>query len=221
MSARTSTGLRSVRSRVLLGALAVFLLAGVGLWLGLPGGSSGTPAPAAARTAPAPRVSDDPVASDPSLATAAPTRVPAAVVADVPQLPAHLPPVGLGQISDYGNGVNARLVSVTPVQATAQRRGELSGPALAVDIELTNTGSSSVALDAVGVEAYSGQAATPAVRMVDGATQPLHGTLEAGTSMTATYVFSVPTSAQDRFTVTVSFGTGRDAATAVFSGSVS
>src|SRR4051812_43959674 len=207
MSARTSTRRpRSGRARFLLiGSLVVLLLGGAGLWLGLQG-SAGTPAPPTAHSAPAPQVTDDPVASDPSLSTTAPTRVPAAVVADVPQLPAHLPPVGLGQVSDYGDGVNARLVSVTPVQATAQRRGELSGPALAVAVELTNTGSSPVALEAVGVQAYSGQAATPAVRMLDGATQPLQGTLAAGTSMTATYVFAVPTSQRDRFTVTVAFG---------------
>ena len=219
MTARTSTGRRRlVRSRLfLVGGLVVLLLAGGGLWLGLHGGSS-TPAAAAERFAPDPTVSDDPVASDPSLSTAAPTRVPAVVVADNPQLPAHLAPVGLGQVSDYGNGVDARLVSVKPVTATAKRPGELSGPALAVSVELTNGGSSDVALDSVAVNAYSGQFATPAVRMLDGATQPLRGTLAAGTSMTATYVFAVPVTDRDRFTVTVSFGSGRDAATAVFSG---
>lgn len=221
MPARTRiVGDRQLRRR-LIGAscLLAALLAGTGLWWGLHR-TAPTPAPlTAGHTAPPPRVTHDPLPSDRSLATAAPSRVPAAVVADMPQLPAHLPPVGLGQVSAYSDKVSARLVSITPVDATARRRGEISGPALAVAVELSNSGSSPVSLESVSVNAYSGPEATPAIRLLDGATQPLHGTLSAGRSMTATYVFSVPRAQRDQLTVTVSLGAGRDGATAVFSGS--
>jgi hypothetical protein len=200
--------------------LAVVLLGAAGLWMRLH--SSSAPAATsttAAQLAPEPQVSDQSAPDNPSLGTAAPSQVPASVLAAAPQLPANLPPVGLGQASDYANGVTARLVSITPMNATARGRGEISGPALAVAVELTNGGSSPVTLDAIGVNAYSGSDGAPAVPMLDGATQPLHGTLDAGRSMTATYVFAVPTAQRTDLTVTVSQGAGREATTAVFSGS--
>jgi hypothetical protein len=223
MRARTPrNGRWTVRRRLLAaGVLAVVLLGGAGLWVGLHRASTDAPATAATHLAPEPQISDEPAPSNPSLATTAPSQVPAAVLADDPQLPANMPAVGLGQASDYANGVSARLVSITSTDATARGRGEISGPALAVAVELTNGGSSPVTLDAIGVNAYSGPDGAPAARMLDGATQPLQGTLEAGRSMTAVYVFAVPTAQRDSLTVTVSQGAGRDATTAVFSGSAS
>ena len=202
-------------------ALALVLVAGAGLFLILhsAGGSSPAPRAAAARTLPAPKVTSDPLTSDPSLATAAPAVVPKTVLADVPGLPKALPPVGLGQASTFANDTSVRLVSIKAVTAQAHMAGQISGPALAVTVQVTNSGSAPIALDTVSVNVYSGAAGTPAVRMQDHATQPLRGSLAAGKSLSATYVFSVPTADRSAVTVAVAYGAG--GGTAIFSGAVS
>jgi hypothetical protein len=226
MSARKPTLRMSRRARWIAAPLALLVAVGVVLLVVLHGtGGSGGPSSDAAATTPAqtaaaPSVSADPAPSDPSLGTTTPVNVPATVLADAPGLPTNLSPVALGSTSDYGNGVTARLVSVTAVTADAEQAGEISGPALAVAVELTNGTADPVSLDSAVVNAYSGADGTPAIRMHDGATQPLHGELAAGASMTATYVFSVPLAQRDSVTVTVAYGAGPGSSTAVFSGPV-
>jgi hypothetical protein len=129
-------------------------------------------------------------------------------------------PVGLGAPSQFGNGVSVRLVSVTEVTARASGPGEISGPALAVTVQVTDAGPAAVSLDALAVNVYGGAMGSPASRMRDGATQPLHGSLAPGHSEIATYVFAVPRAQRDQVTVTVALGAGPGSHTAVFSGAV-
>lgn len=225
MSARTP-GAGPVRRRHRLVAVLALLVVACGVTLlalrpwgeadGRPAGASA----AAPRTAPAPTVSADQVPSDPELPAAPPSQVPSVVLADVPGLPAPLPPVGLGGTTDLSSRVSVRLTAVTAVTATAHEAGEISGPALAVTVEVTNATSAPISLDTVAVNAFSGPAATPAPVMRDGATQPLHGSLAAGHSETATYVFSVPVAQRGDVTVTVTYGAGPGSVAAVFSGAV-
>jgi hypothetical protein len=145
--------------------------------------------------------------------------VPQKVLADMPQMPPNLAPVALSQPSTYSNGVSARLVSVGAFNSQAHTPREISGPALAVTVELRNDGHAAVALDTVGVNLYYGVDGTPAVRIRDGSNAPMHGVLAPGASAKATYSFSVPANGRDVVAVAVSFAAGRG--TAIFSGSVS
>ena len=207
------------QGRWLIAALVLFVAAGVAVWL-VQGGSGDERS--AALTAAAPTTAG-PSPSAPvteiALPTDAPVHVPQTVLADAPQLPANLAPVALAQTSAYSNGVSARLVTIGTFDSEAHTPGELSGPALAVTVELTNDGDAAVAVDTVGVNLYYGAEGTPAVRLRDGSTTPMRGRLAPGDSVTATYSFSVPADGRDVVTVAVSFAAGDG--TALFSGPVS
>jgi hypothetical protein len=206
-AAEVRTGARKRRG-LIAGALALIVVAGAAAWLLVDGAGpreGGSAAPAVPSAIP--------------LATAAPTDVPQTVLVDAPQLPPNLPPVALAEPSTYGNGVDARLVSIEAFDARAQGPGEVSGPALAVTVELTNAGTDPVSLATVAVNLYFGRDGTPAVRVTDRTGTPLRGELAAGKSARATYAFTVPAEQRDIVAVAVSYLDG--SGTAVFSGAVS
>jgi hypothetical protein len=214
---------RSRRGRWLAGGLVLLVVAGASVWLAVDrdtGAPSARAASAVPRTAPPPTVTADPLPSDASLSSAAPEDVPMTVLAAAPGLPPNMAPVGLGAPSRYGDGVSVRLLQVQRVDARATRPGEISGPAVAVRVQITDGGGDAVSLDTVAVNVYAGPQAVPCVVIHDGATQPLHGSLAAGSSESATYVFRLPASEHGDITVTVAHGVGADGRTAVFSGSI-
>lgn len=200
------------RRRLAAVGVALILVAGAAVWLLLGTGGNGTgdsTSATAGRAAP----------SEVPLATAAPTAVPETVLVDATEMPPNLPPVALAEPSTFGNGVSARLVSIGAFDARAQGPGEISGPALAVTVELTNSGTTAVSVDTAAVNVYFGANGTPAVRMTDGTGTSLRGSLAAGDSARATYAFAVPADQRDTVTVAVSYLDG--SGTAVFSGAVS
>ncbi|MDN4597108.1 hypothetical protein [Leifsonia virtsii] len=104
-------------------------------------------------------------------------------------------------------GLKAKL-QVDDTKATAVRAGEVAGPAIKVRLELTNPGSSDVALSQLAVNAYYGSdSAVPATELTDGA-QPLLGTLKAGETRTGVYVFSVPDGKSGSAVITVTDAAG-------------
>lgn len=209
------------QGRWLVAALALFVAAGMAVWLvaGASGGgrsvdrSAATPATSAPSTSPSAPVTQVPLPEKP------PAQVPQTILADAPQLPRNLAPVALSQASTYSNGVSARVVSIGAFVAKARRPGEISGPALAITVEVTNAGSDSVSLDSLAVNAYYSAAGSPATRVGDGAGTPLRGQLAVGKSARATYAFTVPADQRHLVVVAVSYRDG--AATALFSGDLS
>jgi hypothetical protein len=221
MSAPTSP--RPARRRTVLAAvLAVLVLAGVAGWLVLrPADDAASPAAAAPTTAPASTPAPGSYGTSvlvPSAGGAAPTDVPATVLAAVPGRPKALSPVPLDQPTDYGDGVSARLVDIKAVDAQAHGAGETSGPALAVIVELTNTTGEAMSLDTVAVNMYLGAGGSPAARIQSESGAPFSGSLEAGATAQAVYAFTVPVDRRDLVTVTV--GRTPESGTAVFSGAV-
>jgi len=211
--------LRTVPRALIAAVAGLVVVVGVAAWLLTSSGpDAGTSSAGGATSAPATGSSTAPP-SPVDLGAAAPTAVPQTVLADVPGLPPNLAPVALGASSTFANGVTARLVSVGAFDARAQHPGEISGPALAVTVELTNEGTTPASLDTVAVSVFAGADAAPAAPIADGATAPLSGRLDAGSSARATYTFTVPTGSRDVLAVTVSYGDG--GGTAIFSGSAS
>ena len=113
-----------------------------------------------------------------------------------------------GKPASFGDEITATRVSSKQTEATGSGVGEVSGPAVAVTIKVTNRSSKSLNLATVVVNAYYGKKSTPASPVESAKGQePFTGILRAGKSATATYVFSVPKGSSDDLLVTLSKGT--------------
>jgi hypothetical protein len=111
--------------------------------------------------------------------------------------------VGTDGQADFGGDVSARIISITPYAATASQAGEVSGPAVLVELELLNESGDALPLDPVTVNAYYGADRIPASPVTsDPASAPFTGTLESGATARGSYVFSVVEN--EPVTVTVS-----------------
>lgn len=137
------------------------------------------------------------------------------IVAEVPVTTA--PAVGLTDPADFGGQVSARIAQVNGVQATATLPGEVSGPAVAVTVEITNSSAQAIGLDSVTVT-LSDTAGNPASPISADPSAPLSGVLDAGAAKSGTYVFTVPTDQRNPISVTVTYSSG--APTLVFTGQV-
>jgi len=114
--------------------------------------------------------------------------------------------VSTGTTATLAGGLTAKL-HVADTTAKAVRAGEVAGPAITVQVVLTNPGSTDVSLSQVAVNAYYGKTSIPATELTDGA-QPLLGTLKAGETRTGIYVFSIPDGQSSSAVVTVTDAAG-------------
>ena len=136
----------------------------------------------------------------------------------VPEVPVTTAPaVALTDTADFGGQVAARITQVNAVQATATLPGEVSGPAVAVALEITNSSGQAIGLDSVTVT-LTDAAGNPAGAIAAAPSAPLTGVLDAGAAKSGTYVFTVPTDQRNPVTVTVNYSSG--APTLVFTGQV-
>jgi len=126
-------------------------------------------------------------------------------------------PVALAETADFGGQVGARLTAVTPIQATAIVPGEISGPAIAVTVEIDNGSADAIGLGSVTVT-LTDSAGNPASGISADSAGALAGALGAGDTASGMYVFSVPTDLRSPITVTVSYSAA--APTVVFTGEV-
>jgi hypothetical protein len=122
--------------------------------------------------------------------------------------PTALPEVPLDAPAAVGNGVVATLPAIDAVEGQASGPGNVNGPALRVTVRVQNGTDQPIALDGVAVNLYHGADRTPASPLDDAAEQPFAGTLAAGQSADAVYVFSVPADVRDAITVEVGYEAG-------------
>ncbi|WP_152187780.1 hypothetical protein [Georgenia satyanarayanai] len=234
------TSTRQGRRRPVL-ALAVLSLLAVAVWallasapgdrvtVGAPSPTqhpvpapTATAAPARATTAPAVPPSAAPTAAPreeptgPPPAPDTPRRLGEGRTVDVGPVTVR-PPVGLDEAGDFGTGLTVRLTAIEPVDGVARAPGEIAGPALAVTVQAVNDSTAPVSLADVVVFLSSGPDRTPASDLGQGST-PLGGSLDAGSSTTGTYVFTVPDDERDDLRVEISY-TG-EAPTVAFTGAV-
>lgn len=112
------------------------------------------------------------------------------------------------QPADFGDLVTARISAITSVTATGTQPGEVSGPAVQVDLEITNGTSAEISLATVTVNAYYGADSTPASPYSQPPAEAFPDTLAAGASAKARYLFSVPADARDSVIITVGKSAG-------------
>jgi hypothetical protein len=115
------------------------------------------------------------------------------------------PPVKLDEPSSTGTGLTARLISVSAIEAKAQIPGEITGPALAITIEVSNTGRRSADLGSVAVSLLDSDSA-PGAEMTAAPARPLTGRVPAKAKTRGVYVFRVPEGKRRPVTVSVSIG---------------
>ncbi|MBE7189881.1 hypothetical protein [Jatrophihabitans endophyticus] len=118
------------------------------------------------------------------------------------------PAVPLRSSAPFGNGVYARIVSVSHGTVKGQGPGVIAGQAEVVfSLRMTNKSSRAIRLDTVQVTATYGSAATPATAS-DEQSHPFSGRLPAGASAAGKYAFAVPRSDQGQVAVAVSYAQG-------------
>ncbi|MBW3069447.1 hypothetical protein GZ998_08025 [Actinomyces sp. 594] len=181
--------------------------------------SPATGAPTGATTAPlpSPGASSGPAPSQPSQAqTDAPGAGPAQP-GDAGYVLPEADPVELDGTAESA-GTQVSLSSMQAVDAVAGGVGEVSGPALEVEVSVT-AGEEEVDLSVASVELTYGDDQTPAVSFTSAEqAHDLPAKVGAGQTVTGTYVFAVPTDARDRVDVKVTVSTGEPVV--VFRGAV-
>ena len=124
-------------------------------------------------------------------------------------------PVAFDAATDFGNGVGIELTSIDSVEVEGRLPGEISGPGLAITIEITNGSEAEIQLDNVTVDLTdaTGASASPATPQGE---ENLSGPLAVGASTTGTYLFTLR--AEDRAGATLRVSYTADAPTVLFTG---
>jgi hypothetical protein len=103
-----------------------------------------------------------------------------------------LDPIPLDETSDFGTGLNVRLVEIEAITGEARTQGEISGPALRVTVEVTNTTNQPFSLERTQVEVTYGEDRAPGIVLSGSGTMPFAVSVAPGASSTGTVVFVVP-----------------------------
>jgi len=161
-------------------------------------------APAAPSIEPSPSATDSATSAQPN-ADASPSQSTTTVNGVMLPDAQVAPPVGFDQPAQVLADFTARVVQVRAIDGVGQGIGEISGPALAFTVELTNnTGAALSSADAV-VNAYGSDTAPVIPLLGDSNAAALPATVEPGQTVSGTYVFNVPLDQRDNMTLTIAF----------------
>ena len=125
--------------------------------------------------------------------------------------------VPLDAASDLGGQISAKLTEVKAIDAQAKVPGEISGPAVAITVEISNDSPNAIGLDSVSVDVQGG-GGVPTSPITTDPASPLSGVLAPGEKKTGVYVFTMPADVRNGASVTVLYST--DAPVALFTGNV-
>lgn len=151
----------------------------------------------------------------PPATTPVPPPTPGDITSTVSAKPeASKKPVKLDKPSQTGTGLTAELSSIKAIKAKAELPGEVAGPALAVTVQVTNTGAKAADLSTVVVN-LAGSDQAPGNEMTAKPAKPFTGSLKAGGKATGVYVFTIAKDKRRPVTLTVSIS---DAPVLVFTG---
>jgi hypothetical protein len=126
-------------------------------------------------------------------------------------------PIPLDETGDFGTGLSVRLVGIEAIEGEATTQGEIAGPALRVELEMTNDSDEPISLERVQVEVTYGEDRTPGIELSESGTVPFAPSVAPGDSTTGTVVFVVPVDQRDLVQVVVTQTAG--APIIVFEGS--
>lgn len=125
---------------------------------------------------------------------------------DAGYVPPETDPTALDSTVEAGGAV-VSISSLDAVDAVAAGPGEVSGPAIQVEVSVTAR-EQEVDLAAASVELTYGDDQTPAVAFATAEqAQDLPAKVDAGKTVKGTYVFAVPTDSRDRVDVRVTVST--------------
>lgn len=125
-------------------------------------------------------------------------------VAPVPETTAAAVP--LTRAAEFGGKVSARITSVKAITAKAQGPGEITGPAVAVTLQVTNGSKRALEVDRVTVNLADSHG-NPGSPMSSDPASPFSGSIEPGGRATGTYVFSVGADLRSPITLSMSYTT--------------
>ncbi len=115
------------------------------------------------------------------------------------------PPVSFEEQVQIAPSFRATVDEIRAIDGVGQGIGEISGPALAFTITLTNDTKNVLKTAGAVVNLYD-STASPAIPLLgDPNADPLTGSIAPGASVTGTYVFRVPPEARDSVTLTIAF----------------
>jgi hypothetical protein len=204
------------RRRLALAAAAPVVVAAVvaaALMGGLPGSQEAGEREAAGTTAPASTAPATIAPPPPLVPPADPNAQP--VVAD--QLPPALPAAPLDDPVDL-EGVTVDVPTIEAIEAEAQGKGSIAGPAVRVTVRLRNGTAAPLSLDDAVVTMEFGADAAPASPVQEASAAPFTGTVAPGDEGEGVYVFRVP--ADQRGAVTVQVAVRPGASVVTFAGAV-
>lgn len=115
-----------------------------------------------------------------------------------------LPPVPVGQPAAFGGGLVAKVATIDPIDVNAQGPGEIAGPGVAVNVDLSNESKDPIDLGGVVVNAYYG-GGTPAGSTAGAPAAPAAGPLAPGETKRGVYVFQVPRAQAGSLVVEVNY----------------
>ena len=140
-----------------------------------------------------PSAASTPGSAPPSttVATSGPTPSAGNITEVVPSSPGTTAPaVPLTSTATLGGGISAQVTKVDRLDVQAKVPEEVSGPALAVTIEVKNGAEEAIGLDTVQVNlAYGDRPASP---LSTAPTHPLSGTVQPGRASSGVYAFLIP-----------------------------
>lgn len=112
--------------------------------------------------------------------------------------------VALRSPSSFGNGVKAQIVKRQAVKGRARLPGEVSGPAVKLTLNITNTSNKAINLDAlvVDVQDAHGRSASP---LLTPPARHIRGRLASGDSATGIYLFTIAKKDRSNCTVRISY----------------
>lgn len=204
------------RRRLLIGALALVLVALAGLGIALSGrdGDPDRGTDAAGSTTAPPSASAAPTGSS---AAPSSTPQPTGPASDAAEFPPSLPVADLDEAVPVEE-VTVSIARIEEIEGQATGPGDVAGPALRVTIRIDNETGADVPLDGVAVNGYYGADRTPAPPLNDSSHVPFAGVLPSGETTEGVYVLRVPPDQRGQVTLEIGYRPG--APLVLFTGAV-
>jgi hypothetical protein len=117
-------------------------------------------------------------------------------------------PVSFEEKAAAGRRLNVRLLATEQIEAEARLPGEVSGPGVAITVEVENESTHRVDLDNA-VVTLADSKGEPGGLMTGPPAKPLRGSLAQGKKARGVYVFTVPASNRHPLTIFVSVRAGK------------